>query len=62
MTKLKSTEDHLWLKEVDSIALQQSLRDLDAAYQNFFKQGATRNSNQDEILGKHTEQNNSHRR
>ena len=37
MTQLKSDEEHLWLKEVDSIALQQSLRDLDVAYQNFFK-------------------------
>lgn len=37
MTKLKSDEEHLWLKEVDSIALQQSLRDLEVAYQNFFK-------------------------
>ena len=26
-----------WLKEVDSVALQQSLRDLDRAYKNFFK-------------------------
>ena len=26
-----------WLKEVDSIALQSSLKDLDAAYQNFFR-------------------------
>lgn len=26
-----------WLKEVDSISLQQSLRDLDKAYQNFFR-------------------------
>lgn len=39
MTQLKSNEEHLWLKEVDSVALQQSLRDLDAAYQNFFKYG-----------------------
>ena len=33
----------MWLKEVDSTALQSSLRDLDKAYQNFFrrlKQGA----------------------
>jgi putative transposase len=33
-----------WLKEVDSISLQQSLKDLDKAYQNFFrrvKQGET---------------------
>ena len=26
-----------WLKEVDSISLQQSLKDLDVAYQNFFR-------------------------
>jgi len=26
----------LWLKEVDSIALQQSLKDLDKAFKNFF--------------------------
>ena len=26
-----------WLKEVDSIALQQSLRNLEQAYKNFFK-------------------------
>ena len=39
MTQLKSDENHLWLKEVDSVALQQTLRDLDAAYQNFFKHG-----------------------
>ena len=37
MTKLKSDEEHSQLKKVDSIALQQSLRDLDVAYQNFFK-------------------------
>lgn len=35
MTKLKSELD--WLKEVDSTALQSSLKDLDAAYQNFFR-------------------------
>ena len=39
MTQLKSDENHLWLKEADSVALQQSLRDLDIAYQNFFKHG-----------------------
>ena len=27
-----------WLKEVDSVALQSSLKDLDSAYQHFFKQ------------------------
>lgn len=26
-----------WLREVDSVSLQQTLRDLDSAYQNFFK-------------------------
>lgn len=36
MKKLKS--DLKWLKEVDSTALQSSLRDLDMAYQKFFKE------------------------
>jgi putative transposase len=30
-------KEHKWLKEVDSISLQQSLKDLDTAYQNFFR-------------------------
>ena len=30
-------KEKVWLKEADSIALQQSLRHLDKAYQNFFK-------------------------
>lgn len=34
MTELKKQKS--WLKEVDSVSLQQSLRDLDSAYQNFF--------------------------
>ena len=34
LTALK--RQNLWLKEVDSIALQQSLRHLDTAYKNFF--------------------------
>ena len=42
MTKLKYDEEHSWLKKVDSIALQQSLRDLDVAYQNFFKHDRSR--------------------
>lgn len=37
LTSLKKEEDFVFLKEVDSIALQQSLRDLDKAYQNFFR-------------------------
>lgn len=36
MTKLKSELE--WLKEVDSTALQSSLKDLDIAYQKFFKE------------------------
>lgn len=36
MKNLKS--ELLWLKEVDSTALQSSLRDLDMAYQKFFKE------------------------
>lgn len=36
LTALKHTDDYAFLKEVDSMALQQSLRDLDRAYQNFF--------------------------
>ena len=35
MTFLK--KELTWLKEVDSIALQSSLKDLDTAYQNFFR-------------------------
>ena len=35
MTKLKSTLE--WLREVDATALQSSIRDLDTAYQNFFR-------------------------
>lgn len=35
LTQLKKEKE--WLKEVDATALQSSLRDLDAAYQNFFR-------------------------
>ena len=37
LTEMKRDEAYAWLKEVDSIALQQSLRDVDTAYQNFFR-------------------------
>ena len=40
LTDLKKREDTSWLKEADSYALQQSLRDLDHAYENFFKKRA----------------------
>ena len=36
LTSLKKDKDFAFLNEVDSIALQQSLRDLDRAYKNFF--------------------------
>ena len=41
LTTMKRTEEYSWLKEVDSIALQQSLRDLDKAYKNFFAKRAS---------------------
>ena len=37
LTNLKRYEEYNWLKEVDSVALQESLKNLDAAYQKFFK-------------------------
>lgn len=36
LTQLKRQEDHLWLKEADSQLLQQALKDVDRAFQNFF--------------------------
>ena len=36
LTKLKRDEDHQWLSSVSSVALQQKLRDLERAFQNFF--------------------------
>ncbi len=40
LTDLKKREETSWLKEADSYALQQSLHDLDHAYENFFKKRA----------------------
>ena len=37
LTDLKRREEYAWLKEADSMALQEALRNLDRAYQNFFK-------------------------
>ncbi len=37
LTDLKKTTEKQWLTEVSSIPLQQSLRDLEQAYSNFFK-------------------------
>ncbi|MFE2499696.1 RNA-guided endonuclease InsQ/TnpB family protein [Streptomyces scopuliridis] len=36
ITRAKRTEERAWLAEVSAVVLQQSLRDLDAAYKNFF--------------------------
>ena len=40
LTDLKKREETTWLSEADSMALQESLRDLDHAYENFFKKRA----------------------
>ena len=40
LTELKKCEDFAFLKVVDSIALQQSLRDLDRGFMNFFQKRA----------------------
>ena len=40
MTDLKKHDDFAFLKEVDSIALQQALRDLDRGFVNFFQKRA----------------------
>ena len=40
LTELKKHEDFAFLKEVDSIALQQALRDLDRGFKNFFEKRA----------------------
>jgi putative transposase len=36
LTQVKQTEEREWLKEVAAVPLQQSLRNLDVAYRNFF--------------------------
>lgn len=40
LTQMKREDETSWLKGADSQALQQSLRDLDRAYQNFFQRRA----------------------
>lgn len=41
MAEMKKTEAYAFLKKVDSVSLQQSLRHLDTAFQNFFRQPKT---------------------
>ncbi len=38
LTLLKQSKEHLWLNEVDKFALQNSLRNLDTAFVNFFRE------------------------
>lgn len=38
LTELKKENEFIWLKEVDSHALQRSLKNLDSAFQNFFRE------------------------
>lgn len=40
LTDLKRYEETSWLKEADSVALQEALKNLDNAYQNFFQKRA----------------------
>jgi putative transposase len=40
LTALKDQTDTLWLREIDSQLLQQTLRDLDQAFSNFFQRRA----------------------
>ena len=37
LTKLKNDDDYIWLKDVNSQMLQHTLRDLDTAYNRFFR-------------------------
>ena len=37
LTELKKQNDYLWLKEINSQSLQDSLKNLETAYKNFFK-------------------------
>jgi putative transposase len=37
LTRLKQQPETAWLREMDSQSLQQALRDLDSAYQQFFR-------------------------
>ena len=55
MKQLKSELE--WLKEVDSTALQSSLKDLDCAYQKFFKEHAGYPISNQRKLDNHTKVN-----
>lgn len=40
LTEMKHQREYVWLNEADSMALQESLKNLERAYQNFFKKRA----------------------
>ena len=40
LTEMKRQKEYVWLNEADSMALQESLKNLERAYQNFFKKRA----------------------
>ncbi len=42
LPQMKKTEEFSWLKEVDSMALQNSVLNMDRAYQNFFRRVKTK--------------------
>ncbi len=46
LTILKQCKEYLWLNEVDKFALQNSLRDLNTAFVNFFREQAKGNTRQ----------------
>ena len=46
LTQMKKDSNYIWLKECDKWALQTSLKDLDSAYSNFFRELKKGNSNQ----------------
>ena len=42
LPQMKKTEDLQWLKEIDSMALQNAVLNMDRAYQNFFRRVKTK--------------------
>ena len=51
LTELKRQEEFAFLKAADSIALQQSLRDLDRSFVNFFQKRASYPTSRANITG-----------
>jgi len=42
LPQMKKTEEYAWLKEIDSMALQNAVLNMDKAYQNFFRRVKTK--------------------